>query len=101
MRLEKYGGKLLFFALLKIMHDQKVGVNMDNLLIDANIIASNIKSLRERLNLSQEEMAWKLGYSDRQLRRIERDGTNNISVINYIASVLNIPAISILMKDAF
>ena len=91
----------MFFALLKIMHDQKVGVNMDNLLIDANIIASNIKSLRERLNLSQEEMAWKLGYSDRQLRRIERDGTNNISVINYIASVLNIPAISILMKDAF
>ena len=91
----------MFFALLKIMHDQKVGVNMDNLLIDANIIASNIKSLRERLNLSQEEMAWKLGYSDRQLRRIERDGTNSISVINYIASVLNIPAISILMKDAF
>ena len=91
----------MFFALLKIMHDQKVGVNMDNLLIDANIIASNIKSLRERLNLSQEEMAWKLGYSDRQLRRIERDGTNNISVIKYIASVLNIPAISILMKDAF
>lgn len=91
----------MFFALLKIMHDQKVGVNMDNLLIDVNIIASNIKSLRERLDLSQEEMAWKLGYSDRQLRRIERDGTNNISVINYIASVLNIPAISILMKDAF
>ena len=83
------------------MHDQKVGVNMDNLLIDANIIASNIKALRERLNLSQEEMAWKLGYSDRQLRRIERDGTNNISVINYIATILNIPAISILMKDAF
>lgn len=74
---------------------------MDNLLIDANIIASNIKALRERLNLSQEEMAWKLGYSDRQLRRIERDGTNNISVINYIATILNIPAISILMKDAF
>lgn len=86
---------------LLITHDQKVGVNMDNLLIDANIIASNIKALRERLNLSQEEMAWKLGYSDRQLRRIERDGTNNISVINYIATILNIPAISILMKDAF
>ena len=79
----------------------KVGVNMDNLLIDANIIASNIKALRERLNLSQEEMAWKLGYSDRQLRRIERDGTNSISVINYIATTLNIPAISILIRDAF
>ncbi len=79
----------------------KVGVNMDNLLIDANIIASNIKSLREKLNLSQEEMAWKLGYSDRQLRRIEHSGTNNISVINYIALTFNIPAISILKKDAF
>ena len=74
---------------------------MDNLLIDANIIASNIKALRERLNLSQEEMAWKLGYSDRQLRRIERNGTNNISVINYIAMTFSIPAISILKKDAF
>ena len=79
----------------------EVGVNMDNLLIDANIIASNIKSLRERLNLSQEEMAWKLGYSDRQLRRIECNGTNNISVINYIALTFNVPAISILKKDAF
>ena len=81
--------------------DKKVGVNMDNLLIDANIIASNIKALRERLNLSQEEMAWKLGYSDRQLRRIERNGTNNISVINYIAITFNVPAISILKQDAF
>ena len=74
---------------------------MDNLLIDAKIIASNIKALRERLNLSQEEMAWKLGYSDRQLRRIERSGTNNISVINFIAMTFNIPAMSILKKDAF
>ena len=81
--------------------DKKVGVNMDNLLIDANIIASNIKALRERLNLSQEEMAWKLGYSDRQLRRIERNGTNNISVINYIAITFNVPAISILLQGAF
>ena len=83
------------------MNVLKVGVNMDNLLIDASTIASNIKALRESLNLSQEEMAWKLGYSDRQLRRIERDGTNSISVINYIASELNVPAMSILIKDAF
>ncbi len=74
---------------------------MDNLVIDASIIASNIKTLRERLNLSQEEMAWKLGYSDRQLRRIERNGTNSISVINYIAITFNVPAMSILKKDAF
>jgi len=75
---------------------------MDNLnTIDANIIASNIKSLRENLKLSQEEMAWRLGYSDRQLRRIERDGTNSISVINYIATTFNVPAMSILVKDAF
>jgi transcriptional regulator with XRE-family HTH domain len=81
---------------------KKVGVSMDNLnTIDANIIASNIKTLRENLKLSQEEMAWKLGYSDRQLRRIERDGTNSISVINYIATTFNVPAISILIKDAF
>ncbi len=74
---------------------------MDNLKIDAHIIASNIKSLRDKLNLSQEEMAWKLGYSDRQLRRIERDGTNSISVINYIATTFNVPAISILLEGAF
>ncbi len=76
-------------------------MNNKNNLIDARIIASNIKSLRERLNLSQEDFAWKLGYSDRQLRRIERDGTNSISVINYIAEVFNVPAISILKEDAF
>ena len=80
---------------------QKVGVNMDNLEIDAKTIASNIKALRERLNLSQEAMAWKLGYSDRQLRRIERNGTNNISVINFIAVTFSVPAMSILKKDAF
>ena len=76
-------------------------MNNKNNLIDARIIASNIKSLRERLNLSQEDFAWKLGYSDRQLRRIERDGTNSINVINYIAEVFNVPAISILKEDAF
>ena len=74
---------------------------MDNLEIDAKTIASNIKALRERLNLSQEAMAWKLGYSDRQLRRIERNGTNNISVINFIAVTFSVPAMSILKKDAF
>ena len=74
---------------------------MDNKLIDARIIASNIKSLRDILNLSQEEMAWKLGYSDRQLRRIEKDGTNSISVINYIALTFNVPAVSILLEGAF
>lgn len=80
---------------------EKVGVNMDNLEIDAKTIASNIKALRERLNLSQEAMAWKLGYSDRQLRRIERNGTNSISVINFIAVTFSVPAMSILKKDAF
>jgi len=73
----------------------------NNLTIDAKIIASNIKSLRDKLDLSQEEMAWKLGYSDRQLRRIERDGTNSINVINYIAETFNVPAISILLQGAF
>ena len=81
---------------------KKVGVSMDNnLTIDAKIIASNIKSLRDKLSLSQEEMAWKLGYSDRQLRRIERDGTNSLNVINYIAKTFNVPAISILLQGAF
>ncbi|MBP5446155.1 MAG: helix-turn-helix transcriptional regulator [Acholeplasmatales bacterium] len=74
---------------------------MDNKKIDAKIIASNIKTLRESLNLSQEEMAYELGYSDRQIRRIERDGTNSISVVNYIAETFNVSAISILMQDAF
>lgn len=73
----------------------------NNLTIDAKIIASNIKALRDKLDLSQEEMAWKLGYSDRQLRRIERDGTNSINVINYIAETFNVPAISILLQGAF
>ena len=73
----------------------------NNLTIDAKIIASNIKSLRDKLALSQEEMAWKLGYSDRQLRRIEKNGTNSLNVINYIAKTFNVPAISILLGDAF
>lgn len=64
--------------------------------INISIIAKNIKAIRMSHSLTQLEMAKILGYTERTIRRLETDGTDNISVINLIASTFNISAISIL-----
>ncbi len=67
-----------------------------NKTIELNKIADNIRDVRLKNHLTQLEMALALGYSERTIRRLEANGTYDISVINVIAEVFNVPAISIL-----
>lgn len=69
--------------------------------IDIANIAKNIRHLRKSNKLTQEKMADLLGYSLRQFRRLETEGTMNISVINTIAEIFKISALDILASGMF
>ena len=69
--------------------------------IEVPDIGRNIKSLRIKKNLTQQELADRVGYSVRNLRRIENEGTNCIEVVNTFAQALDVCAIDILSKDVF
>lgn len=69
--------------------------------IDSARIAQNIKNLRQSKQLTQIEMADLLGYSERQVRRLETEGTMNIYVINLIAQTFKISALDILLSGMF
>lgn len=64
--------------------------------VELNIIAESIHKLRIDNKLTQIEMADVLGYSERTIRRLETNGTNDINVINLIATVFKVSAQSIL-----
>ena len=66
--------------------------------IKLNKVAENIRNLRLAYKLTQIEMADILGYSERTIRRLEANGTNDINVINLIAITFKISAISILFS---
>lgn len=59
-------------------------------------IAENIKALRLKNNLTQLEMAEVLGYSERQVRRLETEGTFSLQVINLISTAFKVSAWDIL-----
>ena len=63
---------------------------------DSRKIAESIRNVRLQNHLTQIEMADVLGYSERQIRRLETEGTYNLEVINLIASTFNISAMDIL-----
>lgn len=67
--------------------------------IDSQKIATNIKKVRLANKMTQMEMGEILGYSERQIRRLETYGTYNLCVINLIAEIFNISAIDILSSD--
>lgn len=70
--------------------------------IDSYGIAKKIKNARVKKGLTQLEMGELLGYSERQVRRLEREGTLNLGVINLIANAFEISLKSILFdEDAF
>lgn len=69
---------------------------MSKLLIDSQMIGKSIKSLRLANHLTQEELAEKIGYSVRNLRRIENDGTMKIDVVNTFACAFEVSAVDIL-----
>lgn len=64
--------------------------------IKTSQIAENIRKIRLMFNLTQLEMADKLGYSERQIRRLESNGTSNLEVVNLISTTFNISAWDIL-----
>lgn len=67
--------------------------------IDSLRIARNIRNVRLANEMTQIEMGEALGYSERQIRRLETEGTYNINVINLIAEIFNVSAIDILSSD--
>ena len=69
---------------------------MSNKLIDTIVIAKSIKTLRLKSHLTQSDLADDIGYSARNIRRIETNGTTSIDVINTFAEYFNVSAIDIL-----
>ncbi len=70
-------------------------------LIDSRLIGKSIKSLRLSRNWTQEYLADHVGYSVRNLRRIENDGTGSIDVVNTFADAFEVSAIDILNGVSF
>lgn len=64
--------------------------------IDSLRIAQNIKKIRLENFMTQEDMAMVLGYSERQIRRLETNGTYNLYVISLIAETFDVEITDIL-----
>lgn len=65
------------------------------------IIANNLISLRKKHNLTQNELAEKLNYSDNAISRWERaEVTPNIETLEQISQLFNIPITSLLEDNA-
>ena len=69
-----------------------------NELITTQTIAHNIRRLRAERRLSQAELGDILGYSVRQIRRLETDGTCSLEVVNRIALAFEVSTLSILLR---
>ena len=70
-------------------------------LIDSRLIGKSIKHLRLSRNWTQDYLADTVGYSVRNLRRIENGGTISIDVVNTFADIFEGPALDILSGDVF
>lgn len=65
-------------------------------LIDSRLVGQTIKQLRLSRNWTQDHLADIVGYSVRNLRRIENDGTASIDIVNTFANIFEVSAIDIL-----
>lgn len=70
-------------------------------LIDSRLVGQSIKHLRLSKNWTQDRLATTVGYSVRNLRRIENDGTTSIDVVNTFADIFEVSALDILSGDVF
>ena len=70
-------------------------------IIDSHLIGKTIKTLRLNAHLTQSELAETIGYSTRNLRRIETDGTSSIDVVNTFAEYFGVSALDILDGCSF
>lgn len=64
--------------------------------IDTVLVGQAIRTLRVRNHLTQEQLADRVGYSVRNLRRIESTGTTSIDTINVFAEAFDVSALDIL-----
>ncbi len=69
--------------------------------IDVRVVGQSIRRLRQSKNWTQEHLADAVGYSVRNLRRIETNGTGSIDVVNTFAGIFEISAIDILEGVSF
>ena len=72
-----------------------------SVLIDSHLIGQSIKALRLKKHLTQDALADDIGYSTRNLRRIETEGTVNIDVVNTFAEYFGVSALDILDGCSF
>ena len=72
-----------------------------SVLVDSHLIGKSIKNLRLSRNWTQDYLADAVGYSVRNLRRIENDGTTSIDVVNAFADIFEVSALDILSGDVF
>ena len=70
-------------------------------LIEPSLIGQTIKQLRLSRNWTQDYLADIVGYSVRNLRRIENNGTGSIDVVNTFAGIFNVSALDILNGVSF
>ena len=70
-------------------------------LIEPSLIGQAIKQLRLSRNWTQDYLADIVGYSVRNLRRIENNGTGSIDVVNTFAGIFNVSALDILNGVSF
>ena len=64
--------------------------------INTRLIGMTIKQLRLSRNWTQEDLANRVFYSVRNIRRIENKGTGSIDVVNTFAGVFEVSAMDIL-----
>lgn len=69
--------------------------------IDSRLVGKTIKHLRQNNSWTQEQLADLVGYSVRNLRRIENEGTTSIDVVNTFADIFEVSALDILSGDVF
>lgn len=70
-------------------------------LIDSRLVGKTIKYLRLSKNWTQDYLADTIGYSVRNLRRIENYGTTSIDVVNTFAELFGVSALDTLAGDVF
>ena len=69
--------------------------------IDVRLVGKSIRQLRLSRHWTQEYLANAVGYSVRNLRRIETDGTGSIDIVNTFADIFEVSAIDILEGVSF
>ena len=69
--------------------------------IDVRLVGQSIRQLRLSKHWTQEHLADTVGYSVRNLRRIETNGTGSIDIVNTFAGIFEVSALDILEGVSF